>query len=165
MRKKTNFAGLVITGTATAFVGLAVNAQAIPISIHDDADAWGRSERMGHDHDVDDAAGRIEPFVSDHLGEKTHSKTQSIDLSNLNKKPTSPTVLLLSSLGTAQNSSSHRNFPSGNLPHHNPGVPPPTSWPIASGPALTTVPDGGNTTLMIGGAFCGLVLLRKKLEA
>src|ERR1022692_766515 len=150
MRKKTNFAGLVITGTATAFVGLAVNAQAIPISI---------------DHDADDAAGRIEPFVSDHLGEKTHSKTQSIDLSNLNKKPTSPTVLLLSSLGTAQNSSSHRNFPSGNLPHHNPGVPPPTSWPIASGPALTTVPDGGNTTLMIGGAFCGLVLLRKKLEA
>ena len=165
MRKTTKFAGLVITGAATAFVGLVGNAQAISISIHDDPGALGRSERVGRDHDADDAAGRIEPFVSDRLGGKTHSKTQSIDLSNVNKKHTSPTVLLLSSLGTGQNSSSHHNFPSGNLPHHNPGGQPPTSSPIASDPAPTSVPDGGNTTVMIGGLFFGLILLRKKLGA
>jgi hypothetical protein len=146
MRKKTNFAGLVITGATTAFLGVAGNAWAIPISIHDDPDAWGRSECMGRDHDADDATGRIEPFVSDHLGGKTHPKAQSIELSDLIKKSPSPNVLLLSSLGTEQNSSSHHNFPSGNLPHHNPGVLPITSLPIASDPAPTTVPDGGNTT-------------------
>src|ERR1039457_6167907 len=165
MRKKTNFAGLVITGATTVFVGLAGNAQAIPISIHDDPDVWGRSERIGHGHGADDAAGRMDPLVSDHLGGKTHSKAQSIDLSYLNENPTSPTVLLLSSLGTAQNSSSHHNFSSGNLPHHNPGVPPPTSLPIARGPAPTSVPDSGNNAIMMGGVFCGLVLLRKKLRA
>jgi hypothetical protein len=161
MRKKTSFAGLAIMGAATAFVGLAGNAQAIPISIHDDPDAWGRSERMGHDHGAGDTAGRIEPFVSDHLG----GKTQSIDPSNLNKKAASPTVLFSTSLGTAQNSSSYHNFPSGNFPNHNPGVPPPTSLQIASGPGPTSVPDNGNTAIMMGGVFCGLVLLRKKLEA
>jgi hypothetical protein len=84
MRKKTEFAGLVITEAITAFLGLAGNAWAIPISIHDDPDAWGRSKSMGRDHDADDAAGRIEPFVSDHLGGKTHPKAQSIELSDLN---------------------------------------------------------------------------------
>jgi hypothetical protein len=153
MRKKTEFAGLVITEAITAFLGLAGNAWAIPISIHDDPDAWGRSKSMGRDHDADDAAGRIEPFVSDHLGGKTHPKAQSIELSDLNKKPTSPNVFLLSSLGTEQNSSSHHKFPSGNLPYHNPGVPTPTSSPIASCPAPTTVPDGGNTTIFDRGSF------------
>jgi hypothetical protein len=153
MREKTNFAGLVITGAPTAFLGLTGNAWTIPISIHDDTGAWGRSEWMGRDHDADDAAMRIEPFVADHLGGKTHPKAQSIDLSGLNKTPTSSTVLLLSSLDTEQNSCSHHNFPSGNLPHHNPGVSPTTSSPIASGPAPTTVSDGGNTTIIDRGSF------------
>jgi VPDSG-CTERM motif len=144
MREKANFAGLAIAGTAPAFVGLAGNVQAIPISIH--------GARLG----------KIEPFFSDHLGGKTHS----IELGNLNKNPSRPTLFPVSGSGAAQNSSSHHNFWPWKSPYHKYGAPPLTSSPTASSPAPTTsVPDGGTTGMMLGGVFCGFVLLRKKLEA
>jgi hypothetical protein len=40
MRKKINLTTFVTTGAAALFVGLAGNMHAIPISMHDDSDAW-----------------------------------------------------------------------------------------------------------------------------
>jgi len=143
MKNKTNLAGFATGGAVTALVGLAGNVQAIPTSIHNEPDAWVRAEEM---------AGRI--------GASTHSKTQVIYLGKLHPHPASPAVIPPSDPAMVVGTGSHLKLLPPNL-----GAVVQTAPTTVHSPAPISVPDGGTTALMLGGAFSGLALLKKKFKA
>ena len=150
MRKKTNQTSFAITGAAALLIGLTANVEAIPISMRtlsasQSALAFNQSPASSN------------PSVS---SKKVNANTKSVSR-NLKHpgfgRPPSP---LPGQGGTPVTVPTGTIIlPGGTLP--KPLSPPGPNQP--SGPS--SVPDGGTTATMMGGVFCGLALLRKKLKA
>ena len=151
MRTKLNLTGLVMTGAATLFVGLAGSVQAIPIVVRNHTTALHATT--------------------------THQVTGSMVQSNPNQILTTlVSASHLSASTSVHNASSHHVAV---LNHRAPGITVPVGGtlpggvlpkPLPSGTnqipvtISTAAPDGGTTAAMLGAAFCGLVLLRTKLK-
>jgi hypothetical protein len=150
LRKNIKLTGSLIAAAATLCAGLAGDVQAIPISMHDDLDAG-----MG-------------PWTLSH--EKSHYEAAySFDRINQNQGLGSPTVFHLVTSVPLKIAGETHGLGSKKVHHHKPGVtvtPPAAIVPPREGvPSAASVADGGSTGLMMGGVFCGLALLRKKLKA
>jgi hypothetical protein len=150
MRNNNHLAGLVSALAVTAFVTLARNGLAIPISLNDDLDAWGRTERGGHLQ-----KDQSEPLWSDH----GRGKIYFADPVMTKIKPTVPAIFIASRL--AAPASSFRRFKPFKHPNHNHSGSP-AILPSGSGLPSASVPDGGKTVMMLGGVFCIFVLLGEK---
>jgi hypothetical protein len=150
MRKKISRTGFIIAGAAALFVGLAGNVQAIPISMHDFSKLT-----------------KSVASPTDSLLTGSH-KAISISISDLSKpiKSVASPIDFFSGSILAENVDAPRNVISLDLKQEEPLV---TSSSFVQGPAPTvtvkalvaSVPDGGTTGMMLGGAFCGLVFLKK----
>lgn len=150
MKNKKNHASLVITGAATAFVGLAGTVQAIPVSIHSDSAAWGTTVRVAHNRSDAGRTTRLtqnDPFISNHPGGR-----YSIQPGDLGNYTPSPAAYL----------STRHNFWPWQRHAVILGVLPRRISPAAgNAPVSGGVPDDGTTAMMLGGVFCGFVCLKK----
>ena len=134
MRKIINGTDIVITGTALAFAGLVLTAQAIPIAIYNNFPRLLNTDSL----------------ITDHSGENSYANGSG----SLGNYFTSPISIL---------SSDHDSW-LWQLAPQNPVLILSTITSTAETPAPTNVPDGGTTVLMLGGVFFGLVILRKNSE-
>ena len=159
MRKNIYQTSCIITGVAALFVGLAGTVQAIPMTIHN--------------HNVQQALPST--------GQNNQSRITPA---------TSPVASSVQSPNAGQPRSGHHVFQFGHgatpilTPVTNQGAHPvsglhspilpiiPVNLPpiVHSGGGTTGanavgVPDGGTTAMMMGGAFCGLALIKRKLKA
>lgn len=133
--------GCITAGTILLVLGLAGTARAIPILIPEDLDASSRRQEQG-----DGAAAR-----SLGQGSRHQRLASSIELS-------------VSGIVLPGNADRMRNLGSRNSRHHGRGA---SNKPLRAGqdPSPASVPDGGATALLMGGAFWGLALLGKRLKA
>jgi hypothetical protein len=147
--KKINLAGFTMVGAAALYVALAGNVRAIPFTVHDD---------------VVNSAIRSQNLLS---GQSDYEAALALDHGNRNQGHGNPTALILSTSARVQNTSRPGNSsPRISRPRkHGHGVEAPSPQPTGQDPAPVSVPDGGTTATMLGGVFCGLVLLKKKLKA
>jgi hypothetical protein len=144
LRKKASLASFVIAGAAALCVGLAGNVQAIPFPMHGDLDA-GNSWNLRHD-------------------QSDYETVRSLNQSNRKQSLAGPTANLSFRSVPAQSAGEFHNFSSWNSHHDRQGVPrTPPGQDRKHSPA--TVPEGGSSGLLLGGVFCGLALLVKKLKA
>jgi hypothetical protein len=141
--KKARPAGFAIAGMMAFHLGLAANAHAIPISTAEDPNAAGRPWILSQGEDATD-------FVH-FFGRESR-----------NRSLTAPTVFL------------SRSLPSGIVRESRAAHLRDVRWghktpPLASRPnpkeSPASVPDGGTTGVMLGGAFSGLVFLKKQFKS
>jgi hypothetical protein len=145
--KKINLAGFTMVGAAALFVALAGNVRAIPFTVHDD---------------VVNSAIRSQNLRS---GQSDYEAALALDHGNRNQGRVSPTALILSRSARVQNTSQLGNSsPRVSRPRKRGHGATPTQSNGQNPPPLS-VPDGGSTAVMLGGIFCGFVLLEKKLKA
>jgi hypothetical protein len=147
--KKINLAGFAMVGAAALFVALAGNVRAIPFTVHDD---------------VVNAAIRSQNLLS---GQSDYEAALALDHVNRNQGHVSPTALILSRSARVQNTGQLGNS-SPRISHprkHGHGVETPPPQSTGPNPSPVSVPDGVTTATMLGGVFCGLALLEKKLKA
>lgn len=156
----------VIAGASALFIGLAGNMQAATITIQDNWDAGARSWILGQDIRGQDPQGKeIAYFVVNQVNHNQISASPkaslSVSVSELSASannnsgqsdvlPGSYGVALVTMLPTVDSPTSTGQ-----------GASPLTPVTAANVPAPIRVPDGGTTCLMLGGIFCGIVLLRK----
>jgi hypothetical protein len=147
--KKINLAGFTMVGAAALFVALAGNVRAIPFTVHDD---------------VVNSAIRSQNLRS---GQSDYEAALALDHGNRNQGRVSPTALILSRSARVQNTSQLGNSsPRISRPRkHGHVVETPSPQPTGQNPPPLSVPDGGSTAVMLGGVFCGFVLLEEKLKA
>lgn len=129
-----NYKTLVITGTAVAFVALAGNMLAIPIPLQN------YSRQMVNAYSI--------------ASDFQEARTQAFQSSGLGNYFTSPIAL---------QTSRYNSWP---WQHASPIIAtraPALLSPSAS-PAPASIPDDGNTLMLLGGAFSGLIVLRKNLK-
>jgi hypothetical protein len=140
MRKTITQPGLIITGAAALFVGLAGNIYAIPIPFH------------------------MKPDVVSSTA-KAAEKTPAINPAIVNGNPVSLAVFPLSSSDPIQGLRSPVGT-IGKLPNFHPIQYVPVTVVVTFVKTPTNnVPDGGLTALMLGGTFSGLVYLKRKTKA
>ena len=147
--KKINLAGFTIAGAAALLVALAGNVRAIPFTAHDE---------------VVNSAISSQNLRS---GQSDYEAALALDHGNRNQGHVSPTAPILSRSARVQNTSQLGNSsPRISRPRkHGHGVEAPSPQSTGPNPPPVSVPDGGTTATMLGGVFCGLVLLEKKLKA
>jgi hypothetical protein len=149
-RKNIKLTPSLTAAAATLCAGLAGNVQAIPITMHGDLDAGMRPWDLSHEHGRDEAA-----YSFDRIDPK-----QGL------ARP--PALHLITSVPVKIADELH-GLGSKKVHHHKVAplqTPPPASSPPPKvSPSVASVADGGSTGLMMGGAFFGLALLRKKMKA
>ena len=166
MRNKFNLSGISI-GVAALVVGLAGNVQAIPTTTRDyNASQSARSL---------DWSGQNQSLASLQTLRSTKVvKAKKVAGSRKagGKNLIRPILVGLTPLSPVANQGV---LPTGGLAAGTPLPLPVTvlTQPLSSGSSGTTAqvdsatsaPDGGTTATLLGGTFCGLALLRKKLKA
>ena len=165
MIRTLNLTSLAI-GTAALLVGLTGNVQAIPITLNDQ--------------------------IASQSARSLNQSQQNKNFTSLATTPTSKVAKTKKTSGSRKsNSGLLPRITRGGLvpvvPVVNPGVLPVggltpgtplplpetvLTQPLSSGPSTltpqvdsTSAPDGGMTATLLGGTFCGLVFLRRKLKA
>jgi hypothetical protein len=146
--KKIIQTGFPMIGAIAFFVGFTVNVQAIPIL---PSDNWNAP-----------MSPRI--LIPDYLD---YQVARSFDEGNHNQTFVSLNTLLI---GSTRAPADLRHARTASQFHHRPNRRPTGPLvpiiPISTSPVISTsapenVPDSGSTVLMLGGVFCGFVLLRR----
>jgi hypothetical protein len=156
LRGKTHLRGFLIAGVTLLLVGLAGNARAIPVSTPDDGDAGMRAWNWTHEPGNDEA---VRFFDWADRGPNRASPNafrwfRSVPTQNWGERW---------ELGS---SSFHQGrLGAWNSRHMIDGLPTTRSPLTGQDRFPAGVPDGGSTAMMMGGAFCGLVLLVKRLRS
>ena len=141
MRKHFNQTGFLIAASAVLMVGLADKVRASPISMHNDWDAESGPGRSGSARSDDKAVHSFEHSRQD------QGFAVSSDFSLFG--PVLP-----------KNPGKAPNVASSNSRHwRDEGL-----TPTVQEPTPASVPDGGATAVMMGGAVCGLALFGRKLK-
>ena len=141
MKKKIYSSVSIIAGSAACFAGLAGNAHAIAIPLPDDFDKRTISWTSAHDPSEGSQDPAAPTGHSSSWSELRHEGVGEGDV----RGP-----------GNSDSQNSHNEgHGSGTRSTPSPGQHNPT----------TSVPDGGATVTMLGGALCGLGLLARKRKA
>ena len=166
MNKNISQISFVIAGAAALFVGLAGNMQAAPIPIQNNSEAGVRSWPLGQNIRGQDPQGKeIAYYVANQASQIQISASPDASLSGSvpgqgaggNNNSSLP-----GSLPGSQGAPLVTILPTVHSPTSTGQVTSPlTAVTAANVPAPISVPDGGTTSLMLGGVFCGLAFLRK----
>ncbi len=119
------------------------------------------------------AAVTVKPFTFNPAGASTPitpvwsfvsgGKTYDFDLSSIHVDYASATGILISGMGTAQITGELDTPGLWDFSAQTEGVSSFTFSSTATVPAPSSVPDGANTALLLGGAFCGMAFLQRKM--
>jgi hypothetical protein len=139
MRLKINIPVFAVVGAAALFVGLAGDVGAIPDSMRDNLDTGMRSWVSSNDNSDYDAVRSI------------------------GRDPAGSSSSVFFGADLKQNMGMSHNLGSRVFNYDNDGVTTIPTW-NGHGRSSASVPDGGTTVMMLGGALCGIVLLAKKLK-
>jgi len=174
MRKKMKHTSFIIAGAATLFVGIAGNLQAVTIPMQSNGNTDTRSWVL-----ATDAHGN-KSILGQNLngGEIAYPVNQG----GLDQISASLNAALSKAV-SAQNAAAHNNPGLPGVSHGSQGAPPMTILPVSPSPVTIiqgapplvpvpvvkisdsiSVPDGGMTIVLLGGVFCGFVIVRKNLK-
>jgi len=161
-----SFSGTATTDTANFMT-------ATKFTLFQDVTVGAPSALQGDYLGTSGAAVTVTPFTFNPAGASTPinplwifisgGKTYSFDLSVLHEDFASATGILLSGLGTAHITGELDTAGLWDFSAQTEGVSTFTFSSTTQVPPPSSVPDGANTALLLGAAFCGIALVQRKM--